>query len=428
MQEGTTNMAHISSISISLVTPIGGYMVQGTVDGQVTSFLVDTGSALTHMRKDAWHEISNIRSRKLKPWAKFKLLSAGGTPLQVYGATTVNLTLEGHSCQADVVVVSPLTTEAIIGIDFLKKNNGVVDLRDGKLRLGDQISLTLCHSLQCVSEVNGTGSVHLVETLKLPPLSEQVVMAKVRDIPKGVSCIIEPNTEKRLPCAVARVLVESKAGMVPVMYPKPDSVSIPAGMVIATIESVEIPITRVVASVPAKPQDLECKIVEFLWGIVNKCATPNSTKEVPQFLGLAGYYRRFIQDFAKIARPLHRLTERNASFKWTDDCQAAFSQLKSLVSGPVLAYPDFSQLFILDTNASDTGIGAVLSQIDQASTRRVITYASTLLSKPERRYCVTRRELLAVVTFTQHFRHFLMGRHFTVRTDHGSLTWLKNFK
>ena len=83
---------------------------------------------------------------------------------------------------------------------------------------------------------------------------------------------------------------------------------------------------------------------------------------------------------------------------------------------------------ILDTDASDVGIGAVLSQTDEEGRERVITYASRLLSKPERRYCVTRRELLAVVTFTRHCRPYLVGRHFTLRTDHGSLTWLKNFK
>ncbi len=156
---------------------------------------------------------------------------------------------------------------------------------------------------------------------------------------------------------------------------------------------------------------------------------PTTTKAVQQFLGFAGYYRRFIQNFADIARPLHRLTERNATFKWSKESQLAFEELKSrLISAPVLAYPDFSKNFLLDTDASDTGIGAVLSQVDDDGKEHVIAYASRLLSKPERRYCVTRRELLAVVVFTKHFRHFLIGTHFTLRTDHGSLTWLKNFR
>ena len=153
------------------------------------------------------------------------------------------------------------------------------------------------------------------------------------------------------------------------------------------------------------------------------------TKEVQQFLGFAGYCRHFIRNFADIACPLHRLTEHNAKFKQSKESQLAFEELKHhLVSSLVLVYLDFSKPFILDTDASDTGIGAVLSQIDDDGKEHVIAYVSRLLSKPEQRYCVMRRDLLAVVVFTKHFRHFLIGRHFTLRTDHGSLTWLKNFR
>lgn len=84
--------------------------------------------------------------------------------------------------------------------------------------------------------------------------------------------------------------------------------------------------------------------------------------------------------------------------------------------------------FILDTDASNLGIGAVLSQEQDDGQEQVIAYGSRVLSKAERRYCVTRRELLAVVYFLQHFRPYLLGRHFTLRSDHGSLTWLRNFK
>ena len=156
---------------------------------------------------------------------------------------------------------------------------------------------------------------------------------------------------------------------------------------------------------------------------------PQSVQEVRQFLGFCSYYRRFIQNFAQIAKPLHRLTEKNAKFNWTAEAEKAFEHLrKQLSTTPVLVYPDFEKEFILDTDASDSGIGAVLSQVDSQGRERVIAYGSRLLSKPERHYCVTRRELLAVVFFTNQFRPFLLGRHFLLRTDHGALTWLMNFK
>ena len=162
---------------------------------------------------------------------------------------------------------------------------------------------------------------------------------------------------------------------------------------------------------------------------VAKWPVPKSRREVQQFLGLANYYRRFVHNFAEIARPLHHLTEKTTIFRWTTECQDAFEDLKHrLVSAPILAFPDCSKPFVLDTDASDSGIGAVLSQVQEDSTERVIAYASRALSKPERQYCVTRRELLAVVVFIQHFRPYLLGNQFTLRTDHGSLKWLWNFK
>ena len=94
-----------------------------------------------------------------------------------------------------------------------------------------------------------------------------------------------------------------------------------------------------------------------------------------------------------------------------------------LTSFPILVLPDWSKPFIVDTNASDSGIGAVLSHLDDDGVEHVVYYASRLLSKAEHNYCVTRKELLAVVTLLEHFRQYLLGHCFTVHTDHGALTW-----
>ena len=163
--------------------------------------------------------------------------------------------------------------------------------------------------------------------------------------------------------------------------------------------------------------------------LVENWPVPTSTKEVQKFLGLANYYRRFVPNFATKAKPLHRLTEKTAKFKWSVQCQEAFIELKQcLTTAPVLSLPDFTKQFILDTDASDSGIGAVLSQKQHDGSECVIAYASRVLSKPERRYCVTRKELLAVVYFIKYFRPYLLGKPFVLRTDHGSLTWLSNFR
>ncbi|XP_038066604.1 uncharacterized protein LOC119736660 [Patiria miniata] len=161
---------------------------------------------------------------------------------------------------------------------------------------------------------------------------------------------------------------------------------------------------------------------------VQNWPVPSNLHEVRSFLGLASYYRRFVPSFAELARPLHRLTEKGNAFVWSNECQVAFDALKlRLISSPVLAYSSATGEFILDTDASDYGIGAVLSQ-RQDGTEKVIAYASRALTKSERNYCVTRKELLALVFFVKHFRPYLYGQRFKLRTDHGALRWLFGFK
>ena len=162
--------------------------------------------------------------------------------------------------------------------------------------------------------------------------------------------------------------------------------------------------------------------------VIEEWGTPTSVHDVRSFLGLASYYRRFVKGFCDIARPLYNLTKKKVAFKWTEQSECAFKELKKcLITSPILAYPTPSGEFVLDTDASAFGIGAVLSQI-QGGQEHVIAYASRTLSKQEKNYCVTRRELLAVVYYVRYFRPYLYGRHFTIRTDHGSLRWLLNFR
>ena len=161
---------------------------------------------------------------------------------------------------------------------------------------------------------------------------------------------------------------------------------------------------------------------------VAKWPRPTDKTAVKSFLGLCSYYRRFVCRFADKARPLHYLTEDRTPFKWTEECEQAFDGLKdSLTKAPVLVLPSEEDTYILDTDASDRGIGAVLSQVKDEQ-ERVVAYHSKALSRPERNFCVTRRELLAVISGISHFHHYLYGRTFQIRTDHSALQWLTRFR
>nr|VZI49393.1 unnamed protein product [Spirometra erinaceieuropaei] len=138
-----------------------------------------------------------------------------------------------------------------------------------------------------------------------------------------------------------------------------------------------------------------------------------------------------IQSYARLAFPLTRLTEKSRPFKWTTECEDAFSHPKeALTAAPVLSFPDLSRdgpPFILDTDASSHAIGGVLSQTDTDGREHVIQYGSRTLDKSERNYSATRREMLALVSFTKKFAAFLKGKPFIIRTDHSALEWLQNF-
>ena len=153
--------------------------------------------------------------------------------------------------------------------------------------------------------------------------------------------------------------------------------------------------------------------------------TPTNLRQCRAFVGLCQYYRRFVPNFSAIAAPLHALTKKGANFVWSVECQAAFEQLKAaLVGADVLALPNDEDPYILDCDASDRAMGAVLSQV-QNGEERPICYASQLFDKHQQNYNVTRKELLALITFVKKFRQYLLGHPFVVRTDHAALQWLK---
>jgi hypothetical protein len=161
---------------------------------------------------------------------------------------------------------------------------------------------------------------------------------------------------------------------------------------------------------------------------VREWPTPKNKHEIRNLLGLCTYYRRFISGFADIAKPLTKLTEQKQSFQWTPEAKAAFQMLMGALCGAlVLAYPKPGERFIVDTEASNIGIGGVLSQV-QGRQEWVIVYYSKTMNKAERNYCVTQRELLAILRALEHFHKYLYRQEFHLRTDHSALAWFMSFR
>lgn len=161
---------------------------------------------------------------------------------------------------------------------------------------------------------------------------------------------------------------------------------------------------------------------------VKEFPRPVHAKNIKQFLGLAGYYRRFIPGFSNVARPLTNLLKKDEPFVWRNEQEAAFTHLRdALCSKPILQYPDFTRQFVVTTDASGYAIGGVLSQGDIGKDLP-IAYTSRLLNNAERNYSTIEKELLAIVYCVNHFRPYLYGRKFTLVTDHKPLVWLHSVK
>ena len=158
---------------------------------------------------------------------------------------------------------------------------------------------------------------------------------------------------------------------------------------------------------------------------VKEFPVPKNVKDLRSFLGLASYYRRFMQNFSRIAEPLYTLLRKGVEFEWNEERQKALDALKErLTTAPVLSYPDFTQPFILETDASYAGLGAVLTQekMEKGHLRsRPIAYASRSLTPAERHYGVTELEALAVVWALRHYRVYCLGYKTIVYTDHSAL-------
>src|ERR1700686_4656636 len=157
---------------------------------------------------------------------------------------------------------------------------------------------------------------------------------------------------------------------------------------------------------------------------VSKWPQPKNVHDIRSFLGLAGYYRRFVKDFSKIASPLTELLHKSKKFQWTDEQEQAFQTLKVAVSSaPVLIVPDPKLAYTVLTDASGYAIGAALCQ-DHGNGLQPCAFLSRKMNDHERNYAVHEQELLAIVHALREWRHYLLGNRFVVITEHTTLQYL----
>uniref|UniRef100_A0A3P9IIZ6 Gypsy retrotransposon integrase-like protein 1 n=1 Tax=Oryzias latipes TaxID=8090 RepID=A0A3P9IIZ6_ORYLA len=158
---------------------------------------------------------------------------------------------------------------------------------------------------------------------------------------------------------------------------------------------------------------------------------PSGKKQLQRFLGFANFYRRFIRGFSGVAAPLHRITSDKVRFVWNEEAEKAFSELKRRFStAPILTQPDPSKQFIVEVDASESGVGAVLSQRASDNKIHPCAYFSRKLTPAERNYDIGNRELLAVKVALEEWRHWLEGAEqpFLVWTDHKNLEYIRSAK
>lgn len=158
---------------------------------------------------------------------------------------------------------------------------------------------------------------------------------------------------------------------------------------------------------------------------------PQTRRQLMRILGMCGFYRRFVPNFAAVTAPLTNLLRKEAKWVWSDECQQVLDQVKSILScAPVLQAPDFSRPFVLAVDACDVGVGAVLLQADDNGLERPVAFFSKKLTRPQKQYSTIEKEALALVLAVQHFEVYISsgGNDVVVYSDHNPLTFLAKFQ
>ena len=292
-------------------TIAGGYRIPGSINGTEVTLLLDTGAAVTLLRHDVWTSIT-AKLPDLKAWSGATLVSAGGNPLTIHGCMCMALELGGKTFQTDFVVVSPLTSEAIIGIDFLQAQQAMIDMGQGVLCLresGCNISLDTPTSVELLPTAY---PVRASSTVEVPPRSVMEITAYFVCEVEGV-WLVEP-ADKDVPVAVARAMVEPRSTTIPVcvLNTSDQSTTLYGGSVVASMTPVDPPSeVGVVSGGEAALVEIDDEKKETLRQIVWEGCTELTQAEKEVFLELLLNYADLLAsstaDLGKTNKLRHRI-------------------------------------------------------------------------------------------------------------------------
>ncbi|KAL2102153.1 hypothetical protein ACEWY4_001321 [Coilia grayii] len=367
------------------------HTMQVMVNGKETMAVLDTGSNQTLVQPHL------VEKRDLVLGKKVSIVCVNGDEHD-YPAAEVYLEVEGQIYQLTVGVVEKLSHPVLMGQDVL--------LLPELIQSSRLVNMVITRSQKAVElpEKDSTKQPSPENTLQQLPFADcniesvsRVRMRKSR----------QQRRQDRLEGTVQRVKE--------VQVTQPDG---DWGELVADIKQLQKE-----DDAPVRPQQDKVEAVQ-------SCQRPQTKKDVRSFLGLVGWYRRFIPDFASRAAPLTDLTRKGGDPKvqWGEEQERAFMDLKgALCKGPVLQSPNFKETFTVHTDASSVGLGAVLLQ-GEGENQRPVAFISRKLFPRETRYAAVELECLAVKWALDSFRYYLLGRDFTLETDHRALQWLGRMK
>ena len=295
-EEEVRQEKHADTVPAFSVSSAADYHLHGTVNGVATRFLVDTGAVVTLLSKGLWNQVNAERKYKLSTNYQKRLVGVQGSPLDICGTTEVRITLSEEEFDTLVYVVDSLTTEVILGRDFLKKHSCVIDVGQNLIQFGGR-GLTMALDSEAGGQQVAFVSVMLESELKVPAYSEMEVVAKVPRAASNRSWIVEGEVDQKV-VLVARSIVHPEGQEVPLrlLNPRKDAITAKRGTVVAQMEFIEDPSESPVCAVNEDSIPVPEGKRKMLWDLANEGDGLDDGEREKLFLLLVEFANVFASD------------------------------------------------------------------------------------------------------------------------------------